>query len=178
MQETYSAEVDSRFGRLAVVWRLRRGRPLVLRIALPGSPYPPRMGSCPEVDELCGSIRRMLAGCAVEPPTELLGLESCSEFQRRVLEAESRVPRGRVISYGGLAEAAGHPGAARAVGRALAANPFPVVIPCHRAVRADGGLGGYQGGVDMKRTLLEMDGVRLSASGRVLRRFFVSSQRF
>lgn len=178
MQETYSAEVDSRFGRLAVVWRRRRGGPLVLRIALPGSPCPPRMGSCPEVDELCSIIRWTLAGGAAEPAGGLLDLDSCSRFRRRVLEAESRVPRGRVIGYGGLAEAAGHPGAARAVGRALAANPFPLVIPCHRTVRADGGLGGYQGGVGMKRTLLEMEGVRLSASGRVPRSFFVSSQRF
>jgi methylated-DNA-[protein]-cysteine S-methyltransferase len=173
----YSAEVDSQFGRLAVVWRLRRGRPVVLQIALPGSPRPHRMGSCPEVDELCGSIRRMLEGGAVEPATGLLDLDSCSRFQRGVLEAESRVPRGRVICYGGLAEAAGHPGAARAAGRALAANPFPVVIPCHRAVRADGGLGGYQGGVDMKRALLEMEGVRLSASARVPRRFFLGSRK-
>ncbi|MFO7950277.1 MAG: MGMT family protein [Candidatus Fermentibacteraceae bacterium] len=174
MQTRYSAEVDSQFGRLAVVWRVRRGRPVVLRIALPGSPYPPRMRSCPAVDELCGSIRRMLEGCAVEPATGLLDLGSCSRFQRRVLEAECRVPRGRVISYGGLAEAAGHTGAARAVGRALAANPFPLVIPCHRTVRADGGLGGYRGGVDMKRTLLDMEGVRLSASGRIPRMLFVS----
>ena len=63
----YSAEVDSQFGRLAVVWRLRRGRPVVLRIALPNSPYPPRMRSCPAVDELCGIIRRTLEGGAVEP---------------------------------------------------------------------------------------------------------------
>lgn len=149
----------------------------MLRIALPGSPYPPRMRSCPAVDELCGIIRRTLEGGAVEPATGLLDLDSCSRFQRRVLEAESRVPRGRVIGYGGLAEAAGHPGAARAVGRALAANPFPLVIPCHRTVRADGGLGGYQGGVDTKRALLEMEGVRLSASGRVPRRFFLGSRK-
>ncbi len=172
----YSAEVDSQFGRLAVVWRLRRGRPLVLRIALPGSPYPPRMRSCPAVDELRGSIRRMLEGCGAEPATGLLDLGSCSPFQRKVLEAERRVPCGCVIGYGGLAEAAGHPGAARAAGRALAANPFPLLIPCHRAVRADGGLGGYQGGVDMKRALLKMEGVELSASGRVPRRFFLDSQ--
>lgn len=177
MQETYTAEVDSQYGRLAVVWRLRRGRQVVLRIALPGSPYPPRMRSCQAVDELCDSIRRKLEGGAIEPPTGPLDLDSCSRFQRRVLGAESRVPRGRVASYGWLAAEIGMPGAARAVGRALAANPFPLLIPCHRTVRADGGLGGYQGGVDMKRALLEMEGVRLSASGRVPRRFFLGSRK-
>mgnify|MGYP001129676592 CR=1 FL=1 len=170
---TCSATFDSQFGRLAVVWRLRRGRPVVLRIALPGSPYPTRMRSCPEVDELCDSIRVTLEGCSVHPGADLLDLDSCSPFQRRVLEAESRVPRGRVISYGSLAESVGSPKAARAVGRALSTNPFPLVIPCHRAVRADGGLGGYQGGVDMKRALLEMEGVAFCGSGLVERQYFM-----
>jgi len=53
----------------------------------------------------------------------------------------------------------GTPGAGRAVGNALARNPFPLVIPCHRAVRSDGALGGYQGGVQMKRKLLALEGV-------------------
>lgn len=172
----YSAEVDSQFGRLAVVWRLRRGGPVVLRIALPDSPYPPRIRSCPEVDELCGSIRRTLEGCAVEPATDLLDLDSCSPFQRKVLGAESRVPRGRVVSYGWLAAEIGMPDAARAVGRALAANPFPLVIPCHRTVRADRSPGGYGGGVHMKMALLEMEGVRVSSSGRVPLRSFLSRQ--
>jgi methylated-DNA-[protein]-cysteine S-methyltransferase len=66
-----------------------------------------------------------------------------------------------------MAEHLGVPGGARAVGRALARNPFPVVIPCHRAVRTDGDLGGYQGGVPMKRALLEMEGVAFTEAGRV-----------
>jgi len=53
------------------------------------------------------------------------------------------------------------------VGRALATNPFPLVIPCHRAVRSDGSLGGYQGGIGMKRKLLEMEGVQFKPSGKV-----------
>jgi methylated-DNA-[protein]-cysteine S-methyltransferase len=61
----------------------------------------------------------------------------------------------------------GKPSAARAVGRALATNPFPIIIPCHRAVRSDGSLGGYQGGLAMKRALLEMEGVEFDARGRV-----------
>ncbi|MBN2566310.1 MAG: methylated-DNA--[protein]-cysteine S-methyltransferase [Candidatus Eisenbacteria bacterium] len=56
----------------------------------------------------------------------------------------------------------------RVVGRALATNPFPVVVPCHRAIRSDGGLGGYQGGVAMKRALLEFVGVAVSSAGRVV----------
>ena len=155
---TFAAAVDSQFGRVAVIWQLCRDRPVVVRIALPGSPLTPERRSCPEVDELCGSIRRMLEGCAVQPGTGLLDLESCSGFKRRVLEAESRVPRGGVTSYCGLAAAIGSAGAARAVGQALATNPFPLVIPCHRIVAADS-LGGFSSGGDrgreLKRRLLE-----------------------
>jgi methylated-DNA-[protein]-cysteine S-methyltransferase len=54
------------------------------------------------------------------------------------------------------------------VGNALATNPFPIVIPCHRAIRSDGSLGGYQGGLEMKRALLEQEGVDVNQRGRVL----------
>jgi methylated-DNA-[protein]-cysteine S-methyltransferase len=65
-----------------------------------------------------------------------------------------------------LAERIEAPGAARAVGHALALNPFPLIIPCHRAVRSDGGLGGFQGGLAMKRKLLELEGIAFSPSGK------------
>jgi len=61
----------------------------------------------------------------------------------------------------------GVPGDARAVGNALATNPFPLIVPCHRAIRSDCGLGGYQGGLDMKRSLLSKEGIAFDDSGRV-----------
>jgi methylated-DNA-[protein]-cysteine S-methyltransferase len=84
-----------------------------------------------------------------------------------VLLAEYRIPRGRVSTYGAVAKHIGVPRGARAVGNALARNPFPIVIPCHRAIRADGSLGGYRGGLVMKRALLELEGVRVTAEGQV-----------
>lgn len=82
-----------------------------------------------------------------------------SDFQRRVLQTLARrVPRGRVTTYGRLAEQVGHPGAARAAGTALARNPIPIVLPCHRVVPSSGGLGNYGGGVERKRWLLELEG--------------------
>jgi len=60
------------------------------------------------------------------------------------------------------------PNAARAVGNALANNPFPIIIPCHRAIRSDRSLGGYQGGLEMKRTLLGMEGIEFDDSGRAV----------
>ena len=86
-----------------------------------------------------------------------------------MLEAEHGIPRGRVSSYGLIAARIGSPGGARAVGRALATNPFPIVVPCHRAIRSDGRLGGFQGGAGMKRALLEQEGIAVSPEGRVVR---------
>lgn len=85
-----------------------------------------------------------------EVPLDVRG----SQFQRRVWAALARIPEGETHSYGELARAVGRPGAARAVGQACAANPVPVLVPCHRAIRSDGSLGGFQGGLDRKRALL------------------------
>lgn len=76
-------------------------------------------------------------------------------FERAVYEALLTVGPGETVSYGRLAEMAGHPRAARAVGSAMAANPIPVVIPCHRVIRSDGTLGNYGDDPDWKPRLLE-----------------------
>jgi methylated-DNA-[protein]-cysteine S-methyltransferase len=82
-------------------------------------------------------------------------------FHRAVLEACARVPFGGWDTYGGLAAEIGSPGAARAVGNALGANPVPLVVPCHRILAAGGRIGGYGGGTAMKRQLLALEGVYL-----------------
>jgi methylated-DNA-[protein]-cysteine S-methyltransferase len=79
-------------------------------------------------------------------------------FRRTVLSRlATDIGYGHTASYGALAQLAGHPKAARAVGTACATNPLPVVVPCHRIVRADGGIGGYVGGTDAKRILLTLE---------------------
>ena len=80
-------------------------------------------------------------------------------FARDVLAALQQVPAGATVSYGELAARAGHPGAARAVGRVMAGNPLPLVVPCHRVVGANGALTGYSGaaGVATKKWLLEFE---------------------
>ncbi|WP_181788635.1 methylated-DNA--[protein]-cysteine S-methyltransferase [Streptomyces phytophilus] len=81
-------------------------------------------------------------------------------FNRRVLEElAARVPFGSVVSYQFLADRVGEPGAAQAVGRAMASNPLPIVVPCHRVIESTGGLGGFGGGLDTKRSLLALEGV-------------------
>ena len=87
-------------------------------------------------------------------------------FRREVLHELVRVPFGEVISYAGLAERAGNPGASRAVGSAMATNPIPIIVPCHRVLRTGGALGGYSGrdGLVTKRFLLELEGALLPLS--------------
>jgi methylated-DNA-[protein]-cysteine S-methyltransferase len=83
-----------------------------------------------------------------------------SGFNRQVLrELSAGVPYGTVVGYGDLAGRAGQPGAAQAVGAAMGSNPLPVVVPCHRVVESDGGLGGFGGGLETKRRLLALEGV-------------------
>jgi methylated-DNA-[protein]-cysteine S-methyltransferase len=79
-------------------------------------------------------------------------------FAVGVLRATARVPFGHVATYGEMAASAGSPRAARAAGNALHINPIPIVVPCHRIVPASGGIGGYGGGEDRKRFLLDLEG--------------------
>ena len=96
-----------------------------------------------------------------------LNLSKLTDFSTKVLKQTCKIPRGKVATYSGIAAKIGAPRAARAVGKALANNPFPIVIPCHRVVRADGSLGGFGGSINMKRELLDKEGVAFDSSGRV-----------
>jgi len=95
------------------------------------------------------------AGGLLACPVDLDGL---TPFRRRVLSALRKVGRGKTISYGALAARVGSPGAARAVGSACANNPVPLWVPCHRVLAGGGKLGGFSGGLDVKRALLALEG--------------------
>ncbi len=90
-----------------------------------------------------------------------LDYDTATSFQRRVWEATRRIPYGETRSYRWIAEQAGSPRGSRAAGHALGANPLPIVVPCHRVITADGKPGGFSGGLDMKRLLLSIEGIRL-----------------
>ena len=87
----------------------------------------------------------------------------CAGFGRRVLDATARIPFGGLSTYKQVATEAGSPGASRAAGNALGANPMPIVVPCHRVVHSTGGLGGYTGGLERKRLLLRVEGHEVTA---------------
>ena len=102
-----------------------------------------------ELDEYFGGRRSTFAMA--------LDWRLVSGFGRRVLEATARIPYGSVSTYKHVAIEAGSPRGSRAAGNALGANPLPIVVPCHRVLHGDGGLGGYTGGLERKRMLLALE---------------------
>jgi len=91
--------------------------------------------------------------------TTAVDLFTLTTFQKRVLKAAQAIEYGKVKSYREIANETGCPGASRAVGNALGKNPIPIVIPCHRVIKTDGTLGGFGGGLDIKRYLLRLENV-------------------
>jgi len=118
---------------------------------LPGAiPDPTPFGDLPH------RLRRYLGG---EPVSfgDKLDLAGATPFTRAVWQATRLIPRGQTQSYTWVARQAGRPFACRAVGQALARNPFSIVVPCHRVVGKDGSLTGFGGGLEMKKRLLDME---------------------
>lgn len=167
------------FGPVGIVWVSLKGNPKIIRVLIskPGSPaedqvyqhYPDsRASSCVEIDDIAVAIKEFLEGEPIGFSLDVLDFSQCTDFQQRVLRAEYAIPRGSVSTYRLIAEYLGKKGGARAVGNALATNPFPLIVPCHRAVRSDRHLGGYQGGLEMKRALLGKEGIIFDNEGRVV----------
>jgi len=182
MKSVYYTLTTTAFGNVAVVWRQDDGAPAIVKICLPGESVRtdnlvqqsfPGAGkrSHSNVDKVCGQILEYLAGDAVQFSLDILDMSMCTGFQRNILNQAWLIPKGMVSTYRRLAERSRTPGGARAVGNALANNPYPIIIPCHRVIRADGSLGGFGGGLEMKKTLLGMEGVVFDAKGNVLPQF-------
>lgn len=108
---------------------------------------------------LASLIERLQAyfdGAKVDFPDKL-DLSGATQFQRQVWQITRLIPHGNTRSYKWVAKQLGKPGASRAVGQALGKNPLPIMIPCHRVVGSDNGLGGFIAGLDMKRRLLHLE---------------------
>ncbi len=182
MVKKYYTVAASGLGDVGIVWGLKGDRPSIVRIFLPVDSegmdelilrhFPGALRRPHRViDQVCMGIRKSLAGQEVAFSGKVLDMGLCKGFQRRVLMRVMRIPRGRVSTYGALAERVGVPEAARAVGNALAGNPYPLIIPCHRVIKADGFPGGFGGGPEIKKALLSREGVVFDARGRVLPQF-------
>lgn len=170
---------ETPFGPVALLWSVCGGEPKIQRVLLSRPHVSVKevlqalfseaiSSTAAEVDLLADQIAAFLRGEDIGFSLSRVRLDLCSSFQQQVLRAEHGIPRGQVSTYQRIAAYLGNANGARAVGAALANNPFPIIIPCHRAIRSDGTLGGYQGGIKMKRTLLGMEGVLFDAMGRVV----------
>ena len=104
------------------------------------------------------ALNKILAGGKPKklPPLDLSG----TELQKNIWHALRKIPQGKTKSYGEIAQAIGKPNAVRAVGGACGANPVPILVPCHRVLAANKKLGGFSGGLDWKRRLLEREGIK------------------
>ena len=94
-------------------------------------------------------------------------MTNITEFEKKIYEKLKKVPRGRITTYGELAQAVGEPQAARAVGNALNKNPFAPRVPCHRVVRSDGLLGGFASGPRKKAAMLKKEGISVK-NGKIV----------
>jgi len=167
------------FGSVCIVWSVSEDVPKIFHILLsrPGwsaeedalRMFPGAVkSSCAKIDDIADSIRAYLYGKDVSFSLREVDLSQCTRFQQSVLRAQYAIPRGQVSTYGLVAAHAGAPGGARAVGNVMATNPFPIIIPCHRTIRSGMQLGGFGGGVNMKRAMLENEGVMFDHAGRVV----------
>ena len=120
-----------------------------------------------EDDPTSSAARAKLRGEDVDVPIDL---RDCSPFEQRVLNKAAEITRGNARPYAWVARELGTPDATRAVGNALGRNPVPLLIPCHRVIRADNSAGGYVFGTGAKRDLLEREGVDFAALERLTRR--------
>jgi methylated-DNA-[protein]-cysteine S-methyltransferase len=154
--------IDSPIGPLALAGR---GRVLTNLRMVQQTHEPNRTGWVPDdraFPEVVDQLGAYFAGKRTDFDLEL-GLAG-SEFQRRVWRALLTIPYGETRSYGQVAEQIGASGAARAVGLANGRNPIAIIVPCHRVIGASGSLTGYGGGLDRKRSLLELERRRQSAT--------------
>jgi len=163
-ERVFTAELDSPIGRLRIASTERglaylglpraggRGFSGWLAAALPGArrekAFAPHRDAVRQILEYLEGKRRRF-----ELPLDLRG----TPFQRSVWSALAAIPYGETRSYGEVARSIGRPRAVRAVGLANGANPVPLVVPCHRVIAAGGRLGGYGGGLELKRRLLAME---------------------
>lgn len=161
---------DTPVGRCALAWTERgiaalqlpeRDDATTLRRAARRAPGAAPCEPPPAMAAAIARVQRLLRGARDDDLSDLpLDTDGIPEFHRRAQAAARRIPPGRTITYGELAKALGEPGAARAVGQAMGANPYPVIVPCHRVLAAGDAEGGFSafGGVVTKRRLLETEG--------------------
>ncbi len=150
---------DTPCGRVRL--RVRDGRLIGVDLRAAGARWPPASAgrsAPPGTARFIAGLDRYWQGLDPGIRLEEIDLSGCTSFQRQVYGKLMDVGFGEVVTYGGLADRVGRPGAARAVGSAMGRNPVPVFIPCHRVVAAGRRMGGFGSGLGWKRRLLAHEG--------------------
>jgi methylated-DNA-[protein]-cysteine S-methyltransferase len=169
MTDTHFCLFDTAVGRCALIWRGDR----LIRVMLPAhddeamrAAIRRRAGDArqapppPFVETIIDAIMRLCAGEAVSFPGAPLDRTRIEQLANRIYDILLRVPFGETTTYGAIAAELGDKNLSRAVGAAMGANPFPIIIPCHRVTASGGKIGGFSapGGTDTKKRLLDIEG--------------------
>ena len=179
MEYRFYTTFSSHFDNFTIVWKETGSNIQINRIFLSDSKLKSeakalksfnqiKAKSSSSVSFLAKKIQQFFTGENVKFDLEFLDFTTCYEIQKKILFAELNIPRGWVSTYKRIGIHLGIMKGARVVGNALARNPFPIIIPCHRAIKTNGDLGGFQGGINMKRKLLELEGIEFSDRGKVI----------
>lgn len=183
VKNIFCTSVDLSLGRVELVWQ-EAVRPRLLRLVLPESRRPglpvstfyhgANRGSHPEIDSIVRLLHMYDDGKDVKFSFADLNMQGRGDFHRRVWWETFCIPIGKVSTYGNVAKKISAAGAARAVGTALSQNLFPLIVPCHRVIRANGETGNFSsGGEAMKRRILEKEGIVFDEKGRVLSEYII-----
>ena len=156
MSEAYWDQIKTALGTLSIGVD---GNGSITRLVF-GSKRMPGQRSAKRCYHIRNQLKEYLAGTRTQ--FDLTLNFSGTVFQRSVWQGLTEIPYGVVHGYRDLARNIGYPGAARAVGQANGANPIPIIIPCHRIIAADGSIGGFSGGLSIKRALLAVERIELA----------------
>ncbi len=168
----YKSGVQTPYGRITLTFYVD---PFVLKeILLPGAAPESRCldfqkdgSDHAKLDEMIGRIMECIEGRNSQDFWQYLSFDGLSPLQAEVLRKVAQIPYGELATYKDIAVAIGRPRACRFVGSALAKNPYPILIPCHRIIRSDLSIGGFGGGTALKQKMINYE--RSSAEARILR---------
>ena len=159
-----------------LLWANIKGKPKIIRLYLNKKDFLSdiqqkqkkiKQNSCNEIENIKKNMRTFLQGQDVLFDTNLLFWNQITDFQKEVLLYTKTIPTGQIQTYSEIAVSINAPTAIRAVGNALSKNPFPILIPCHRVIKKDLSLGKYQGGILLKKKLLQLEKIKFDKNGKI-----------
>lgn len=157
--KNYFYTIKTKVGNFSIVWE-NSLEFVINKVTLPNSNYDfsgLKIKNCKEILLLETQILDYISGKKVEFSYKNCNFNLCTPFQKKVLIQTSKILYGTCVSYKDIANKIGKPKSYRAVGNALSANPFPIIIPCHRVIKNNGALGNFGGGINMKKFLIDLE---------------------